>query len=185
MRIAVYSGSFNPLHIGHLAILECLSSWEGTDWTYLVVSPQNPLKDASGADSGKDRYKAALEALQRHPGLRVWLDDIELRMPPPSYTIRTLDTLRRLERGNSFTLVIGGDNLAIIRRWKEYRRILTEYGVAVYPRRGYDSEALRADLLEEDPAYRITLLDCPLVDISSTQIREALSRGEDVGGWLM
>ena len=185
MRIAVYSGSFNPLHIGHLAILQFLSSWEGTDWTYLVVSPQNPLKDASGADTGRDRYRAALDALQRHPDLRVWLDDIEMRMPPPSYTIRTLDTLRRQERGHDFTLVIGGDNLAGIRRWKEYRRILTEYGVAVYPRRGYDSESLRTDLLEEDPAYRITLLDCPMVDISSTWIREALARGEDVSRFLM
>ena len=95
MRISVYSGSFNPLHIGHLAIMQYLSSWEGTDWTYLVVSPQNPLKDATAAQSSRDRYRAALAALQRHPDLRVWLDDIELRMPPPSYTIRTLDILRR------------------------------------------------------------------------------------------
>jgi nicotinate-nucleotide adenylyltransferase len=185
MRIAVYSGSFNPLHVGHLAIMRTLSAWEGADWTYLVVSPQNPLKDAEAARTGKERYLAALAALRRHPELRVWLDDIELRMPPPSFTIRTLDTLRRQEPGNSFVLVIGGDNLAGIRRWKEYRRILTEYGVAVYPRRGFDSDALRAELLEEDPSYRITLLDCPLVDISSTQIREALSRGEDMNGYLM
>ena len=165
--------------------MRTLSAWEGADWTYLVVSPQNPLKDAEAARTGKERYLAALTALRRHPELRVWLDDIELRMPPPSFTIRTLDTLRRQEPGNSFVLVIGGDNLAGIRRWKEYRRILTEYGVAVYPRRGFDSDALRAELLEEDPSYRITLLDCPLVDISSTQIREALSRGEDMNGYLM
>ncbi len=185
MRITVYSGSFNPLHIGHLAIMKYLSAWEGSDWTYLIVSPQNPLKDAESVQSGRKRYQAALEALQRHPELRVWLDDIEMRMAPPSYTIRTLDTLRRQEPENTFTLVIGGDNLAGIRRWKDYQRILTEYGVAVYPRRGYDSEALRAELLAEDPSYRITLLDCPLVDISSTQIRESLLRGEDVQAWLM
>ena len=185
MRIAVYSGSFNPLHTGHLAIMRTLSAWEGADWTYLVVSPQNPLKEAEAARTGKERYLAALEALRRHTELRVWLDDIELRMPPPSYTIRTLDTLRRQEPGNTFILVIGGDNLAVIRRWKDYGRILREYGVAVYPRSGFDSEALRAELLEEDPSYRITLLDCPLVDISSTQVREAIARGEDVGNWLM
>ena len=185
MRITVYSGSFNPLHIGHLAIMEFLSAWEGTDWTYLIVSPQNPLKDAAAAESSRKRYRAALTALQRHPGLQVWLDDIELRMPPPSYTIRTLDTLRRQEPGNEFTLVIGGDNLAGIRRWKDYQRILREYGVAVYPRRRYDSPALRDDLLAEDPSYRIRLLDCPMVDISSTQIREAVARGEEVGAWLM
>ena len=185
MRIAVYSGSFNPLHIGHLAILRYLSSWEGADWTYLVVSPQNPLKDAAGARTGKERYLAALAALQRHPELRVWLDDIELRMPPPSYTIRTLDTLARQEPGNEFTLIVGGDNLANLRQWKDYKRILLEYGIAVYPRRGFDLEALRDDLLAEDPLYRITLLDCPLVDVSSTQLREALARGEEVSDLLM
>ena len=185
MRIAVYSGSFNPLHIGHLAILRTLSDWDGADWIYLVVSPQNPLKDAAGARTSRERYRAALEALQRHPELRAWLDDTELRLPQPSYTIHTLDALRHLEPHNEFLLVIGGDNLAIIRRWKDYRRILLEYGVAVYPRRGCDIDALRSELLEEDPAYRITLLDCPLVDVSSTQIREALSRGEDVSELLM
>lgn len=185
MKIAVYSGSFNPLHVGHLAILQFLSDWEGADWTYLVVSPQNPLKDAAGAQTGRERYRAALAALGRHPGLRVWLDDTELRLPPPSYTIRTLDTLRRLEPGNDFFLVIGGDNLGNIRQWKDYGRILREYGVAVYPRRGFDLQALREDLLAEDPSYRIALLDCPLVDVSSTQIREALARGEAVDDLLM
>ena len=185
MRIAVYSGSFNPLHVGHLAIMRTLSAWEGADWTYLVVSPQNPLKDPEAARTARDRYRAALAALRRHPELRVWLDDIELRMPPPSYTIHTLDTLHRQEPGSEFTLVIGGDNLAAIRRWKDYGRILREYGVAVYPRTGFDSVALRAELLEEDPSYRVTLLECPLVDISSTQIREATGRGEDMSKYLM
>jgi nicotinate-nucleotide adenylyltransferase len=185
MRIAVYSGSFNPLHTGHLAILRTLSDWEGADWTYLVVSPQNPLKDAEAARTARERYRAALAALRRHPELRAWVDDIELRLPPPSYTIHTLDALRRQEPDNEFTLVIGGDNLGAIRRWKDYGRILREFGVAVYPRRGFDSEALRAELLEEDPSYRITLLDCPLVDISSTEIREALARGEDMSDYLM
>ena len=185
MRIAVFSGSFNPLHIGHLAILRYLSSWEGADWTYLVVSPQNPLKDAAGAKTVKERYLAALAALRRHPELRAWLDDTELRMPPPSYTIRTLDTLARQEPGNAFTLVIGGDNLANLRQWRDYKRILLEYGVAVYPRQGFDLEALRDDLLAEDTDYRITLLDCPLVNMSSTQIREAIARGEDVSDLLM
>ena len=185
MRIAVYSGSFNPLHIGHLAILQCLSGLQEADWTYLVVSPQNPLKDAEGARTGRDRYRSALEALQRHPDLRAWLDDIELRLPPPSYTIYTLDALRKREPHNTFFLVIGGDNLAVIRRWKDYTRILLEYGVAVYPRTGFDSAACRDGLLAENPAYRITLLDCPLVDVSSTQIRDALARGEDVSTLLM
>lgn len=82
MRIAVYSGSFNPLHIGHQAIMEYLTREKKFDWVYLVVSPKNPLKDSISADSGRDRYNAAVEAVKRHPDLHVWVDDIELNMAP-------------------------------------------------------------------------------------------------------
>ena len=103
MRIAVYSGSFNPLHIGHQAIMEYLTREKKFDWVYLVVSPKNPLKDSISADSGRDRYNAAVEAVKRHPDLHVWVDDIELNMDPPHYTIRTLDELKRREPANDFT----------------------------------------------------------------------------------
>ncbi|MCR4859548.1 MAG: nicotinate (nicotinamide) nucleotide adenylyltransferase [Bacteroidales bacterium] len=185
MRIAVYSGSFDPLHIGHLAIMERLTQSGEFDWVYLVISPQNPLKDPSKALSAERRYRAAIEAVRRHPGLRVWVDDIELKMPAPQYTIRTLDALREREPGNSFTLVIGADNLQIIHRWRDAARILTDYGVAVYPRTGFDADGLRAELLAEDPRYRIRLIDAPRVDISSTQIRQMLERGEDASEFLM
>ena len=185
MRIAVYSGSFDPLHTGHLAIMERLSASPDYDWTYLVISPQNPLKDASKALSAERRYRAAVEAVRRHPGLYVWVDDIELKMPAPTYTIKTLDALREREPGNEFTLVIGADNLDIIHRWREAPRILREYGVAVYPRSGYDAPRLREALLEECPDYRIRLIDAPLVDISSTQIREMQAQGLDASAWLM
>ena len=98
--------------------------------------------------------------------------------------------MKEREPENSFTLVIGADNLALIRRWRSYRRILTEYGAVVYPREGYDMEALRDDLLAEcrrahHKLYRITLLDAPRVDISSTEIREGLASGRDMSEWLM
>ena len=76
MRIAVYSGSFNPLHIGHQAIMEYLTLEQDFDWVYLVVSPKNPLKDGISATSGEARYNAAVEAVKRHPELHVWVDDI-------------------------------------------------------------------------------------------------------------
>ena len=183
MRIAVYSGSFNPLHVGHLAILRLLQ--RRFDETYLVVSPKNPLKDAISADSGRERWLAATEAVGRHPELRVKVDGIELEMEPPHYTVCTLDALRRREPENTFTLAIGADNLADFRRWRDYGRILREYGVAVYPRTGFDPDAVAADLLAEDPSYRIELLDAPLVDISSTIIREGLAAGRDMTEWLM
>ena len=185
MKIAVYSGSFNPLHIGHLAIMDYLGREGAYDWTYLIVSPQNPLKDASNQFTGQDRYMAAIQAVKRHPGLKVWVDDIELRLPPPQYSIHTLDVLRKREPGNDFTLVIGADNLDSIRRWRDYRRILCEYGVAVYPRSGFDLESISASLFEECPDYKIRILDAPIVDISSTRIREGISGGEDMSDYLM
>jgi nicotinate-nucleotide adenylyltransferase len=106
-------------------------------------------------------------------------------MPEPHYTIRTLDALKEREPENSFTLVIGADNLADIRRWKDYRRILKEYGAAVFPRSGYDLETIKAELILEDTEYRISLLNAEMVDISSTIIREAIASGEDASMWLM
>lgn len=156
------------------------------DWVYLVVSPQNPLKDASKALTGEQRYQAAVEAVCRHPELHVWVDDIELTMPSPQYTCRTLDALKAREPENEFTLIIGADNLAGFRKWDHYPRILLEYGLAVYPRRGYDIDALRRSFLEENPDYRISVLDhAPIVDMSSTQIREAQADGKDMSEYLM
>ena len=106
-------------------------------------------------------------------------------MPEPHYTIRTLDALKEREPGNNFTLTIGSDNLASIRKWKDYTRILKEYGVAVFPREGFDTKKIKQDLLNENPAYKIRLLDAPLVTISSTQIREAMQHGEDMSEYLM
>ena len=212
MKIAVYSGSFNPLHIGHQAIMEYLTRQQEYDWVYLVVSPKNPLKDSISADSGEERYKAAVEAVKRHPELHVWVDNIELEMDPPHYTIKTLDALKHREPENDFTLVMGADNLQDIHRWRDFPRILSEYGVAVYPRQGFDLEQIKRQLIEECryfPApyvldanemapegmrsleetlrdtYNIEVIDAPIVDISSTEIREGIAAGKDMSAWLM
>lgn len=193
MRIAVYSGSFNPLHIGHLAIIRHLIETAGYDRVYLIVSPKNPLKDGISAASGPERYEAAVAAVKRHfsnpdqtagPS-KVYVDDIELKMSEPHYTVRTLDALKIREPENSFTLTIGADNLSGFRRWRDYERILKEYGVAVFPRIGFDIESIKSDLLSENPAYNITPLNAEMVDISSTTIREAIQSGQDMSNWLM
>ena len=189
MKIAVYPGSFDPLHIGHKAILEYLTDEGGYDCTYLIVSPQNPFKDPSKALNARKRYEAACEAVARHPELKVKVDDIELGMDPPNYTIRTLDALKAREPENDFTLVMGADNLEGLPRWRCSRRILSDYDVIVYPRRGYDSAELLA-ILQEHCRKRhirchVTLINAPLVDISSTDIRHSVSRGGDVSGFLM
>ena len=218
--IAVYSGSFNPLHIGHLAIIRHLIEEADYDMVYLIVSPKNPLKDGISSASAADRYNAAIAAVIRHfapksevaecvddmpPPARgcltggktgvvgtsatsdfpkVLVDDIELTMPEPHYTIRTLDALKEREPGNTFTFVMGADSLADIRRWKDYSRILSDFGVAVFPRKGHDIASIKADLLKENPSYRITLLNAEMVDISSTTIREAIASGDDPSAWL-
>ena len=214
MKVAVYPGSFDPLHVGHQAIMEYLTREAGFDCVYLIVSHQNPFKDPEKAISARRRYEDALSAVARHPELQVRVDDIELQMPPPHYTIRTLDALRAREPENDFSLVIGADNLSRFADWRESARLISDYGLVVFPRTGFDSEALREELLQhfsEVPregflhhpsahsahsahsdrsdcsvgSVRIRLIDAPLVDISSTTIREALSRGEDVSRWLM
>ena len=212
MRIAVYSGSFDPLHIGHQAIMEYLTRDRGFDWVYLVISPQNPFKDPSKALSAERRYRAAIDAVRRHPELHVWVDNIELSMDPPHYTIRTLDALRRREPENEFTLVVGADNLANMLSWRDAPRILVEYGVAVYPRRGFDAEKIRQIIFEQvlvlpspysldaasvhdtpgtvgledvDHLCKIEIIDAPIIDISSTRIREGIAAGEDMSKWMM
>ena len=186
MKIAVYSGSFNPLHIGHLAIIRHMIEEAGFDMVYLIVSPKNPLKDGISSESGAERYQAAVAAVERR-GLisRVKVDDIELNMPEPHYTIRTLDALREREPENEFTLIMGADNLDSIRRWRDYSRILTEFGTAVFPRTGFDLNVIKEDLLNESPEYKIALLNAEVVDMSSTTIREASASGQDVSSWLM
>lgn len=187
MNIAVYSGSFNPLHIGHLAIIKHMLEEADFDMVYLIVSPKNPLKDSISSDSARDRYTAAVAAINRHfaSNSEVLVDDIELTMPEPHYTIRTLDALRQREPQNSFTFVMGADSLADIRRWKDYSRILKDFGVAVFPRKGHDLTTIKTDLLKENPVYKIQIINAPLVTVSSTQIREGLAKGEDISHLLM
>ena len=193
-KTAIYSGSFNPLHIGHLAIIKYMIEEAGFDMVYLIVSPKNPLKDGISSSTGTDRYKAAIVAVRRHFSTGsyaaeqegpVKVDDIELNMPEPHYTIRTLDALKEREPENEFTFVMGADNLDSIRKWRDYTRILKEFGVAVYPRKGFDLDKIKQDLLEEDPAYKIQILNAGMVDISSTEIRNILARGGDASELLM
>ena len=179
---------------------------------YLVISPQNPFKGADKALNAQERYEAAIAAVRRHPDLHVWVDNIELDMPAPHYTIRTLDALKKREPGNEFTLVMGADNLDSIRHWRNAPRILNEYGVIVYPRKGYDLPFIRQTLLEEsrhfpvpetldsslshtmpgtvsleelDRMYNISIIDAPIIDISSTEIREKQAAGLDMSEYLM
>ncbi len=96
-----------------------------------------------------------------------------------------MDALQAREPGNTFVFVMGADNLADIHRWKDYRRILTDYGVVVYPREGVRLEDVRDALMRESGDYRISIADAPVVNISSTELRKAMAEGTDVSDCLM
>ena len=190
MKIAVYSGSFNPLHIGHKAIMEYLTKEKYFDKIYMIVSPQNPLKPQGNETTGKERYLSALKTIKKYPQLQesVIVDDIELTMPSPQYTIKTLDALKAREPQNDFTLIIGADNLSSIHKWRDYKRILSEYGVAVYTRKGFDINKIKQELLsehQENGTYKIRLFKAPEIDASSTMIRESLENKKDITNLLM
>lgn len=172
MRAALYFGSFNPLHIGHIAICRYLTESREIDQVRLIVSPQNPLKETSQIQSGYERLEYVKEAASKL-GNQVVVSDIEFLLPTPLYTIKTLRKLSELEPDNIFILIIGADNLAIIEKWNSWRELLYEYEVWVYPRTGFNGK----ELCEK---YGVRLLDAPVIDISSTQIRDGEATGADL-----
>jgi nicotinate-nucleotide adenylyltransferase len=177
-KIAIYSGSFDPLHIGHKAILEEIT--KKFDWVYLMVTPQNPLKDRKSSDVN-ERINSAHNALLRNELFNVTVSSIEREMLPPYYTIRTLDELKKQTPINEITLIIGADNLQNIREWKDYKRILLEYGVLVFPRGDFGIKKLnelKEELLKENSEYMIEINNTLIPNVSSTEIRNALEKGD-------
>lgn len=185
MKVAVYSGSFNPLHTGHLAILKHLNVL--FDRVLLLVSPKNPLKDNISEDSAQERLENARNAISRISNIldKVEVSDFEFHMPIPSYSIDTLRKLKETMPDDEFSIVMGGDQIADIRRWKEYQSILLDFGAYVFPREGFNIREIRENLLQENPDYRISIIDMELVNVSSTMIREALDKGLDVSDILL
>jgi nicotinate-nucleotide adenylyltransferase len=171
MRIAIFSGSFNPIHNGHLAIAREVLAQDAADELWLLVSPQNPLKKNTDLIDEKQRLKMVELAIENEQGMQA--SDFEFHLPRPSYTIRTLESLRITHPHHQFLLLIGGDNLAIIHKWFEYQRIITEFGLIVYPRPGYQKNS-------DSQFPNTTFISAPLIDISATEIREKLKKGESI-----
>lgn len=171
MKIALYSGSFNPVHNGHLAIAEAALA-DGFDEVWLVVSPQNPHKNETDLWPFEERMK--LVELALHQRSRMKASDCEQMLPRPSYTIDTLDFLKKSYPQHQFSLLIGEDNLQKFHLWKEYRRILDEFGLVIYPRSG------PRIIFESHPQIR--RIKAPLLEISSSEIREKLAKGDSVKG---
>ncbi|MDD4490556.1 MAG: nicotinate (nicotinamide) nucleotide adenylyltransferase [Paludibacter sp.] len=176
MRIAIYSGSFNPIHIGHQKLAEYLIDKQLVDEVWFVVSPCNPLKDQASQMDEFIRLDMVVAAINGKSQLKA--SDVEFTMPLPSYTIDTLHQLTKQYPEHEFALMIGSDNAVIFDQWKNYREILKTFPVYVYPRKGYDFSTV-ANIYPQ-----MQLLDTPFYDISSTQIREMIQKGEDVSRWV-
>ena len=132
MQIAIFSGSFNPIHNGHLAIAREVLAQDAADELWFLVSPQNPLKKNLHLLPETDRLKMVELAIEDEKGMKA--SDFEFHLPRPTFTINTLEKLRKNFPEHQFRLLIGGDNLVIFHKWFEYKRIIDEFGLIVYPR---------------------------------------------------
>ncbi|MDR0961689.1 MAG: nicotinate-nucleotide adenylyltransferase [Mediterranea sp.] len=175
MKTGIFSGSFNPIHIGHLALANYLCEYEGLDELWFMVSPHNPLK--SEDELLDDHLRLELVRLATAGYAKFRVSDFEFHLPHPSYTAHTLDSLKIAYPDREFHLIIGSDNWAIFDCWRDNKRIIAENPILIYPRPGYP---VREASLPEN----VRLTSAPVFDISSTFIRESLREGRDVRYFL-
>ena len=177
MRIGIYGGSFNPIHKGHTQLAASIVAQGLVDELWLLVSPLNPLKsgEVSNIAEYEHRLKMAELATEGIEGVNV--SDFERHLPLPSYTINTLGELQKAYPEHEFVLVIGADNWERFPRWYHADEIIEKYRILIYRRPGceLDETALPAS---------VQVVDTPLYDVSSTQIRESVKRGRMMRRWL-
>lgn len=170
MKIGLFFGSFNPMHIGHLIIAQYILEEAGLDQIRIVVSPQNPFKDEHELWSPEKRLQLAKLSVGIHQ--KITVSDIEFTLPIPSYTIATLDYLSKTEPDNSFSIIMGSDNLQNFKLWKSYETILANYPILIYRRRGFENITFTH--------ANAQIFDAPYLDISATFIRKRLNEGKAV-----
>lgn len=171
-RIGVFGGSFNPIHLGHLAVAQAVIHQNLVDEVWLMVSPQNPLKQAA-TDLAAEQDRLALARLAVKDCSNVFVSDFEMQLPRPSYTWRTMEALQEKYPEQRFSLIIGADNWLNFNRWEQYEELLAAYPLLVYPRKGYP---ISTDTLPPS----VHLIDAPLFPFSSTSIRESIRNGTSV-----
>jgi len=169
--IGLFFGSFNPVHTGHLILAQYFVSHCALKEVWFVVSPNNPFKNHSDLFPQSDRLRWVRLSIADNPLLRA--SDVEFSLSSPSYTINTLQTLSLQHPEHTFQLIIGQDNLEKLHLWKSFEEILLNFKVLVYPRHGSKSCAL-----EQHPS--VHMVDAPLLEISSTRIRELHASGHSV-----
>ncbi len=172
MRTGLFFGSFNPIHNGHLAIANYIVDFTDVNELWFVVSPQNPLKDKDILAPDYQRLEMVKRSIPINEN-RMSVCDIEMSMPRPSYTIDTIKALEQKHPNRTFYPILGSDSMESITQWKDYKELIYNYKILVYPRKGSNIDALAKD-------YPVKIIHAPLVDYSSTTVREKLITGEDV-----
>lgn len=170
MHVGLLFGSFDPIHQGHLMLGQYMLQFEELDEVWYVLSPQNPLKSPTQLSTVPHRLNMLRLALSNSTRLKVC--ERELTMPAPSYTINTLNTLRGEHPGVLFSIIMGTDNIATIDQWKDYKTILDYHKILVYPRLGSPEPAIHHPNIKNTNA--------PIVDLSSTNIRNWIRAGKEV-----
>ena len=175
-RIGIYSGSFNPIHLGHVRLADYICSAGLVDEVWLMVSPLNPLKQGQTLEADVHRLAMAMVATAHCS--KVQPSDFEFALTKPNFTYRTLTQLRAVYPDCDFTLIVGSDNWLIFDKWRNWQEIIDKFGLLVYPRPGYDVDESTL------PTNVRLLAEAPVTDLSSTEIRAALTQSGDTSEML-
>lgn len=170
MKIGLYFGSFNPIHVGHLIIANTILNQTELKKLWFVVSPQNPLKTNDNLLDEYDRLHFLKLATEQDNRIKV--SDIEFRLPRPSYTINTLTYLKEKHPDDDFSIIMGSDSFQNLSKWKNYEMIIRHHEIYIYKRPEYAID----NLLNA----KVHIVDAPLLEISSTQIRQNIKEGKSV-----
>ncbi|MFM2386585.1 MAG: hypothetical protein RL660_1342 [Bacteroidota bacterium] len=170
MEVALYFGSFNPIHIGHLIIANYVLHHTTSKQLWFVVSPHNPLKETSSLLNEQHRLHLLRLAIEEEPNFKA--SNIEFSLPRPSYTIDTLTYLQEKYPNYKFSIVMGSDSLQNITKWKNYEQILANYKLYVYQRPNTNDSAIQH--------ANIVRLEAPMLDISATFIRQSVKQGKSI-----
>ena len=173
MKIGLYFGTFNPIHVGHLIIANHMAEHSDLEQIWMVVTPHNPLKQKSTLLDDRHRLHMVRLATEDYPKIKP--SDIEFNLPQPNYTVNTLAHLKDKFPQHDFSLIMGEDNLNSLHKWKNYDYILDNYDIYIYPR--LTSEATNIDLKNHPRVHKI---NAPVVELSSTFIRESIKNKKNV-----
>jgi nicotinate-nucleotide adenylyltransferase len=171
MKVGLFFGSFNPIHVGHLIIANHFVEFGDLDELWVIVSPHNPLKKKSTLANDYDRLHLVNLAIGDNLKLRA--SNIEFSLPKPSYTIDTLTYLSEKHPNKEFVLIMGGDNLRTLHKWKNYELLLRDYQIYVYQRPEYDLGELKTH-------ENVRVFEAPLMAISASFIRKCLNKGKSI-----